>query len=131
MIIYLDKKERILSCGGPGIQRKGQTIIDVPDKSIPKDFLATFALGKYTIRKEKIIENKSFKPLNPKSLPFFPFLPEEFFQTIPSSEIGKDNVKKERGGQVASKPGSRQAGTGKTKKAGKTKKRKTTRSSSS
>lgn len=65
MVIQYDEKGRIFSCNADKFEAKlkpGKLIIKVPDHGLPEDFQATFALGKYLVRKGIIIENKKFVP---------------------------------------------------------------------
>ena len=62
MDIKYDEKGRILSCSTVKKVERGKNILKVPEKALPEDFLATFALGKYRVSKGKIVENKNFIP---------------------------------------------------------------------
>jgi hypothetical protein len=65
MIIRYDDKGRVLSCtvdSWAADGHAGDRVLRVADDELPEDFLATFALGKYVVRRQKVVENKDFAP---------------------------------------------------------------------
>jgi hypothetical protein len=63
MILRYDDDGRILSCsaeslGKPAGRRRNEHLLEVPDDELPKDFLVTFALGGYLVRKGKVVRSR-------------------------------------------------------------------------
>jgi len=59
-IKYHKKSNRILSISKSGVIGKADQVIAINDSELPKDFMKTFGLGKYLIKKGKLIKNNKF-----------------------------------------------------------------------
>jgi len=56
-IKFVKESGRILSCVIEGKVEKSDDVIRVANDVLPKDFLAMFPMGKYLVRRGKIVEN--------------------------------------------------------------------------
>lgn len=59
-IRFVKENGQILSCVIEGKITKTDDVITIANSDLPKDFLVMFSLGKYLIKKGKIVENKKF-----------------------------------------------------------------------
>jgi hypothetical protein len=95
MVIKYDKTGHILSCHADEIMVKGKNTLRVSDKTLPEDFLTMFALGKYFVRKGKIVENKKYRPPEAIKIPSLQFFDKPVRKDKRGDKIRKSKKKRQ------------------------------------
>jgi hypothetical protein len=81
MEIKYDNKGRILACSVLAGKENGK-VLKISESKLPRDFLATFALGKYLVKNKKIVANKDSIQIDLMQIFNVRFPHEVFLQTM-------------------------------------------------